>query len=46
MLPGSAEALPGNADVGFAPFDKIINAEGALRPPLSIPLHPRAMGGR
>ena len=45
MLPGSAEALPGDANVGFAPFDEIINAEGALGPPLSIPLHPRPMGG-
>ena len=45
LLPGSAEALPGDADMVFAPFDKIIDIEGALGPPLSVPHHPRAMGG-
>ena len=46
LSPGSAKALPGNADMVFVPFDKLINVEGALGPPLSVPCHPRAMGGR
>jgi len=46
MSPGSAEALPGDANVVFVPFDEIIDVEGALGPPLSIPHDPKGVGGR
>ena len=44
MLPGSTEALSGNAEIVLDPFDKNFDVEGAPWPPLSVPYHPMAPG--
>ena len=46
MLPGSAEALPGDADTVFAFVLQNTVAEGALGPPLFVPHHPTAIEGQ
>ena len=46
MLPGSAEALPGDADMVFAFALQNAMAEGVLGPPVFVPHHLTVIGGQ